>query len=161
MAPAPWKATPPVSPLRGTTPIPLPRRADHRPPSPPGERIDLPAVATSVAAARARVRTRLDHWGLPESVRDTAQLVVSELVTNAVLHTRSDRVVCWLVSQGRGVRVEVTDQGPGMAPRVPRQASSEAEGGRGLMLLDSLAVRWGVIPPGHVSGCTVWAEIHP
>ncbi|WP_165955987.1 ATP-binding protein [Streptomyces hainanensis] len=150
-----------MSPLHGTTPIPLPRCADHRTPSPPGERIDLPAIATSVAAARTRVRSRLDHWGLEDSVRDTALLVVSELVTNVILHTRSDRVVCWVVAQGSGVRIEVTDQGHGMAPRVPRQASSEAEGGRGLLLLDALAVRWGVIPPGHVSGCTVWAEIRP
>ncbi|WP_253195124.1 ATP-binding protein [Streptomyces sp. MP131-18] len=154
-----------MSPLHGTTPLPRPRplpapvgaHAGRR-----GERFELPALAASVAAARSRVALRAGHWGLPETVCDTAQLVVSELFTNAILHTDSDVVHCRLEATGLlRLRIEVADEGPGLDKRAPDAASADAEHGRGLLLLDALAARWGVIAPDRATGCTVWAEIRP
>lgn len=147
-----------MSPAYGVPPPPLPAPA-IRPSQPPGESFALPARDTSVAAARRRVRHQLYGWGLPSTTCDNAQLIVSELVTNAVLHTQSSQVRCLLWSSGQVLRIEVADEGPGLVPRRPCPTDAEAENGRGLLLLDALAARWGVISPDHRSGCTVWAEL--
>ena len=80
-------------------------------------------------------------------------LVVSELVTNAVLHARTTArfVLRW---DGRCARVEVTD-GDRQPPRVPVEAP--AVGGRGLFLVDRLSSEWGSDPAP--SGKTVWALV--
>ncbi|RMI46257.1 ATP-binding protein [Streptomyces triticirhizae] len=130
-----------------------------RPAQPPGESFALPARDTSVAAARRRVRHQLYGWGLPSTTCDNAQLIVSELVTNAILHTQSSQVRCLLWSSGQVLRIEVADEGAGPSLGPPRAADADAENGRGLLLLDALAARWGVISPDHWSGCTVWAEL--
>ncbi|MDT0269785.1 ATP-binding protein [Streptomyces sp. DSM 44915] len=130
------------------------------PPSqPPGESFALPARDASVATARRRVRHQLYGWGLPSTTCDNAQLIVSELVTNAILHTQSSQVRCLLWSRGQTLRIEVADEGPGLVRRPPSSAPAEAEHGRGLLLLDALAARWGVISPDHWAGCTIWAEL--
>jgi anti-sigma regulatory factor (Ser/Thr protein kinase) len=160
MASAARKATRTVPPLHGTTPFPVPaQHGAHA--RRHGERFQLPALAASVAAARGRVGRHIDRWGLPDTVRDTAQLIVSELFTNAILHTDSDVVICRIETTGQLLHLEVGDDGPGMARRVPRTPSAESEHGRGLMLLDALAARWGVYSSEHAAGCTVWAEIRP
>ncbi|MFD7512449.1 ATP-binding protein [Streptomyces sp. NPDC059853] len=147
-----------------TTPLPVSLPSPAVPPAdPPGERFELPSRPASVAAARELVRHRLTGWGVPRDLVDTARLIVSELVTNALLHTASDRIVCRVERRGRQLRIEVADQGPGLDPRVPAAGPSDpdAEGGRGLLLLDAMAARWGVISPHQGAGCTVWAEIAP
>ncbi|MEE1940704.1 ATP-binding protein [Streptomyces sp. TRM 70361] len=120
----------------------------------------LPAIGASVAEARRRVRARLTEWGIGAMVRDNAQLVVSELFTNAVRHTDSDKVDCELRFTGRLLRLEVTDRGSG--PARPRFAAgavdAEGEGGRGLLLVGALAEEWGVRPGGG-RGHVVWAEL--
>ncbi|AKG41977.1 regulatory protein [Streptomyces xiamenensis] len=100
---------------------------------------------------------------MPRDLIDTGRLVISELVTNALLHTDSERIVCRIERRGFQVRIEVADQGPGIDPCAPRccPADPDAEGGRGLLLLDAMATRWGVISPDQGAGCTVWAEIAP
>ncbi|UCM86993.1 ATP-binding protein [Streptomyces marincola] len=154
-----------MSPLHGTTPLPLPRPLPAS--APPhstrrGERFELPALAASVAAARSRIALRVGHWGLPDTIKDTAELVISELFTNAIVHTDSDVVRCRIEATGAlRLLIEVTDQGPGLAKRAPHPADADAEHGRGLLLLDALAARWGVIAPDRATGCTVWAEIRP
>lgn len=155
---APRKATPPVSPLHGTTPFPRQRSGAART-QPPREHFELPAVPRSVATARHLTRRLTDRWGLPQSTRDTAELVVSELVTNAVLHTPSERVACRVEYRGDRLRVEVTDEGRGLRGHTPRPAGPDAECGRGLLLLDALSVRWGALSAEEAEGCTVWAEI--
>ncbi|RBM04719.1 ATP-binding protein [Streptomyces sp. PT12] len=146
-----------MSPLHGTTPLPFPApvgpRSQRR-----GERFELPALASSVAVARGRVGSHTNAWGLPDTVRDTAQLIVSELFTNALLHTDSHQVICRLECAGALLRIEVADEGAGPARPEPRSPDPGAEHGRGLMLLDALASQWGVISFEH-GGCTVWAEI--
>lgn len=81
-------------------------------------------------------------------------LLTSELVTNAVVHARSDVEVT--VSLGaRAVRVEVADDGPGR-PAV-RRAGPDSPSGRGLTLVDAVADRWGV---DHAApGKSIWFEV--
>ena len=91
-----------------------------------------------MAGARQLTRARLDELGLGGDVHDAAVLIVSELVTNAVVHTASTRVVCELRCLGRRLRIAVQDQGhqPG-GPRLRR--CSDDEHGRGLLLVDAMS----------------------
>jgi len=107
-----------------------------------GEQVscELPATARSVTAARRFVVDALNSWGRDE-LADTAALLTSEVVTNAVLHARTVMdVVVRLLSDG--VVVEVTD-GSRHSPR-GRQPTLESTTGRGLELLDRLASAWDV-----------------
>ena len=86
---------------------------------------------------------------------DAVTLLVSELVTNAVVHAGSDvEVMVRLTSTV--ARIEVTDASADSP--VPRDAAHDEDSGRGLALVGSLARRWGVRPaPG--GGKTVWFEV--
>ncbi|MEU2760220.1 ATP-binding protein [Streptomyces sp. NPDC007094] len=118
----------------------------------------LPAHPESVAGARELTRTRLDAWQLGRDVGDAAVLIVSELVTNAVVHTASTRVVCELSRFGERLRIAVQDQGhPSCGPRL--RASSDDEHGRGLVLVDAMSSAWGAHDAQHSSGRIVWAEL--
>ncbi|MFD5068661.1 ATP-binding protein [Streptomyces sp. NPDC058369] len=118
----------------------------------------LPAHPESVAAARRLTKTRLDEWHTDDDAREAAVLIVSELVTNAVVHTASSRVLCELRCLDGRLRISVQDQGhqPG-GPRLGRGADDEH--GRGLLLVDSLAGAWGSHDAGDGSGRIVWAEL--
>ncbi|MGW7518042.1 ATP-binding protein [Streptomyces sp. NPDC054796] len=125
----------------------------------------LPALDTSVATARRRVLDRLREWRVDQESRDDAELLVSELFTNAVRHTTSDRVSCELWVIGVRLRVEVTDQGGGNRPVEPRVGDcpdADGESGRGLLLVSVLADDWGIRPEcgdGGEKGHAVWAEL--
>src|SRR3954464_8884059 len=98
----------------------------------------LPATARSTTEARRFVVAALDEWELVE-LSDTVALLTSEVVTNAVLHARTDLTVKVSRVDG-GVRVSVTDgsvRGP-----IRRRQSHEATTGRGIELLDMLASDW-------------------
>lgn len=113
----------------------------------------LPAHPTSSRAARRFVTEALSRWGCTEAV-DDAVLLVSELVTNAVLHARAP--VDLVVRRSRGaIRIEVFDEGQGTPE--PQFGPPDATGGRGLGLVHAVATRWGVDdrPPGK----SVWFEI--
>ncbi|MFG2431031.1 ATP-binding protein [Streptomyces sp. NPDC048590] len=118
----------------------------------------LPAHPESVAGARRLTRARLAEWRLTGDTHDAAVLIVSELVTNAVVHTMSSRVVCELRCDAARLRIAVQDQGhqPG-GPRLTRNA--EGEHGRGLLLVDSMSAAWGSTDAGNHSGRIVWAEL--
>ncbi|WP_256462773.1 ATP-binding protein [Streptomyces sp. ICN903] len=126
----------------------------------------LPATGTSVAEARRRVLARLTEWDFGTVIRDDAQLVVSELFTNAVRHTDSEKVDCELRVTGVRLRLAVTDQGFGPARHTggpaglcPETGRAEGENGRGLLLVSALAEAWGVRPGAGGRGHTVWAEL--
>ncbi|WP_330241627.1 ATP-binding protein [Streptomyces sp. NBC_00525] len=137
----------------------IPRRVDL---SPGAEALRycfaLPAHPESVATARRLTKTRLGEWRTDGDTREAAVLIVSELVTNAVVHTASARVLCELRRLDGRLRVSVQDQGhqPG-GPRLGRGADDEH--GRGLLLVDSLAAAWGSRDAGDGSGRIVWAEL--
>ncbi len=101
-----------------------------------------PGVPTSVARLRRYAVDQCRLRGLAVDC-DTLALLVSEVSTNALVHGDGTVRLSVLPVAG-GVRVEVRDRGRGMP--VPRQAGHDAEGGRGLALVDSLAVRWGTDP---------------
>lgn len=101
---------------------------------------ELPATARSVTEARRFVTDALKRWGRGE-LADTAALLTSEVVTNAVLHARTS--VDLVVRQLRdGVAVEVTD-GSNLRPQ-GRRTTPQSTTGRGLALLDQLAATWDV-----------------
>ncbi|WP_405540564.1 ATP-binding protein [Streptomyces sp. NBC_00075] len=116
----------------------------------------------SVPVARAQARALSREWRLPDPVADSLEWVVTELVTNAVIHgraTRGSRVaVTYHLDDGR-LRVDVRDAASGM-PSVgsptPKDGD-ESEGGRGLRIVAALADDWGVTP--RVIGKSVWAEL--
>lgn len=118
----------------------------------------LPAHPESVAGARRLTRSRLAEWRLSGDAHDAAILIVSELVTNAVVHTMSTRVVCELRCDEDRLRISVQDQG--RQPGGPRLSlTADGEHGRGLLLVDSMSTAWGSVDAGNSSGRIVWAEL--
>ena len=113
----------------------------------------LRPVPASAATARQFVDTTLGGWGCDGFV-DASRLLVSELVTNAVLHARTEFTLVLRLIRG-GVRVEVHDGS--QAVPVVRHYEDEAMTGRGLALVDQLAARWGVEESG--AGKVVWFEL--
>lgn len=118
-------------------------------------RWDLPSTATSVGVARSGVRQFLRSMALHG---DLAALVVSELVTNAVVHAGEDRHTIGLTvhTGGGALRIEVADHDP--RPPVRATPGGQAAAGRGLMIVDRVATRWGWTPLQPV-GKVVWCEL--
>ncbi|HET9975004.1 MAG TPA: SpoIIE family protein phosphatase [Streptosporangiaceae bacterium] len=112
---------------------------------------DLPADPAIVASARRQVAERLANWGLHDAAF-TTELVVSELVTNAIRHAQSP--IQLRLIRDRTLICEVFD-GSSTAPHL-RRARAFDEGGRGLLLVSRLALRWGTRQTPH--GKTIWAE---
>ncbi len=118
-------------------------------------------------------------WGEPAERIEAAALIVTELVTNAVQHTSTRRIRCRLLRSAEGVRICVWNRGRARIPAagspgdatglpvsgVPAAADLEAddaldrlsEDGRGLLLVDALAARWGT--RAALAGRLVWADI--
>jgi hypothetical protein len=111
-----------------------------------------PALDTP-GRARQFVRDVLFAWD-HRPLTDAAQLVVSELVTNAVLHGGRDVVIVRLLIDGPRLRIEVSD---GNARTPPQLRASQDESSRGLHLVDAYASAWGFVPTGDRK--TVWCEI--
>ncbi|MFE7761618.1 ATP-binding protein [Streptomyces sp. NPDC057438] len=120
-------------------------------------RFELAAHPGAVAQARRVTRTQLTGWAVCEDACDTAALVVSELVTNAIVHTASTHVVCELVDGGELVRIAVRDEGCAPGEPHPSPQRPEEEHGRGLLLIESLCRSWGAQPVGL--GLLVWADV--
>jgi hypothetical protein len=92
-----------------------------------------------------------------EDTCETAALVVSELVTNAIVHTASEHIVCELHDGADLVRIAVRDEGCAAGEPHSSPARQEEEHGRGLLLIDALCHAWGAHE--HGSGLIVWAEL--
>ncbi|MEV5943056.1 ATP-binding protein [Streptomyces sp. NPDC051994] len=112
-----------------------------------------------VGRARRWARSRLagSGIGLDEPLAETLILLISELVTNAVVHTGCPAVLRMLLGTDEGgtVRVEVVDTS--CCPPKPRHAEGDDTNGRGLELVDGLADRWGWRPEG--AGKSIWCEV--
>ncbi|MBZ3903010.1 ATP-binding protein [Streptomyces scabiei] len=120
-------------------------------------RFELAAHPGAVAQARRVTRDQLTGWSLCEDACDTAALVVSELVTNAIVHTASTQIVCELHDGDEMVRIAVRDEGCAPGEPHPSPQRPEEEHGRGLLLIESLCRSWGAQPVGL--GLLVWADV--
>ena len=128
--------------------------------------LKLAAIPTAPSCARGHVQAVAHEWGLSE-LADTAELVTSELVTNAV--QASDRlraravppivpvVKLWLVSDRISIVIHVWDGSEEMPVR--QDGAPDQESGRGLMLIGNLAKDWGMYR--KAAGKVVWALISP
>jgi anti-sigma regulatory factor (Ser/Thr protein kinase) len=129
----------------------------------------LGALPSAVACARLHARNVMYEWNLP-SIADSIELVVSELVTNAVrastdldgrpkydAKTGLARVGLRLSSDRTHVRIEVWDQDS--RPPIAKTAGPDDESGRGLMLVEALCERLNCAATPRGDGKVVWAEI--
>ncbi|MGW0186866.1 sodium/proline symporter PutP [Streptomyces sp. NPDC003362] len=112
---------------------------------------DLPSVPTAVAEARGLASRQLADWGMDE-LTFTTELIVSELVTNAIRHGAGP--VALRLIRDRGLICEVSDAS-NTSPRL-RHARTTDEGGRGLLIVAQLAQRWGT--RYTTTGKTIWTE---
>ncbi|WP_369238245.1 ATP-binding protein [Streptomyces sp. R21] len=120
-------------------------------------RFELAAHPGSVSRARQLTRSRLTGWAVCEDTVDTATLVVSELVTNAIVHSAGEHVVCELHDGDDLVRIAVLDEGCAPDEPHPSPERPEEEHGRGLLLVSALCRAWGAQDTGP--GLLVWAEL--
>jgi anti-sigma regulatory factor (Ser/Thr protein kinase) len=127
------------------------------------------ALPTATPCARLHARNIACEWGL-HGLADTIELVVSELVTNAVKastdqdqrpHYTDEHGLAWihlrLSTDRRAVLVEVWDEN--VALPAPNQPGLDDESGRGLMLVEALAERWGWDLAATGRGKIVWALV--
>lgn len=112
---------------------------------------------TAPGAARRFIAQALRHWGHDGSVIDDARLVISELVSNAVRHTRSPFSVS-ITSDSPKLRIAVHDASSSV-PVTGQRSEDAPAGGRGLQIVAALADDWGV--ERTPSGKVVWADLSP
>jgi anti-sigma regulatory factor (Ser/Thr protein kinase) len=118
-------------------------------------RLALAASATTGSLARQALRQLLASARIDTETSETAVLLATELVTNAVEHGRGAAYLDADVAD-QVIRLEVTDSST-VAPRPNTEVGELDERGRGLILIDALASRWGVRP--RPDGKTVWCEL--
>lgn len=121
---------------------------------PLGSHLELAALASAVPCARLHARLVLAEWNLSR-LSDDAELLVSELVTNGIMHASGRLVRLWLRSDGRQLAILIGDQSS-VAP-IPAEQDADAPDGRGLAIVDALAARWGTYLAGD--GKIVWCTL--
>ena len=134
--------------------------ADARVFTGPGSRTDVhrslePSPEAAATARRLIIGMPLDH-----DVRERLELIVSELVTNALLHggrLRNDPITLTITNRRGRVRVAVHDRGEGFEPPATREIDAFHAGGRGCLIVDELSDAWGV--ERDADGCSVWSEL--
>lgn len=120
--------------------------------------IALPANAEAAGIARRFVGDNSDH--IREDLVEDAQLLVSEIVSNAVRHGRPD-VTLRVRLHPPGIGITVADKGADL-PTLPTQPPDGTQSsGRGLLIVDALASAWGVTPNQPPPGKAVWFDLEP
>ncbi len=139
----------------------MPEMLDRKRPFTAEDSCWLPRSRKSPGAARRLLVDLLAKVEGGHRFTDVGLLVVSELVTNAVVHgTPRERLVwLWLKVDADVLRIEVHDARGDRAPEL-RAAAADEESGRGLALVKFLALKWGCCPRRNV-GKTVWVECGP
>ncbi|MFF1477652.1 ATP-binding protein [Streptomyces sp. NPDC058301] len=120
----------------------------------------FPRGPRSVSRARVLLAEQARAWKVPDEMAETAVLLLSELMTNAVRHARvpvGRDVVARCVLGGDIFRVEVIDANATLP--CPRPAGPDDESGRGLALVEALSDAWGANPRPYGIGKTVWFEL--
>jgi anti-sigma regulatory factor (Ser/Thr protein kinase) len=138
-----------------TTTDRLPAQQQHH--GPPSSRLSLSHVQQAVRAARHHAETVLTGWGIPSAVIENAVVVISELVTNATLHTRNGPAELHLRIEDQQLVIAVTDTcADSIEHTVPREDSDD-DHGRGLAIVRALACAFGC----HrvADGKRVWAQM--
>jgi anti-sigma regulatory factor (Ser/Thr protein kinase) len=139
--------------------LPASASAGARPERRPKPVLRMPLGSDRLAPSAARHALGTLRPELGDARYRVCELLVSELVTNAVRHARADRSISASDMRVRvypdRVRVEVRDDGPGLE-RAPREADADPGGGWGLYLVDELADEWGI--ESGVQSC-VWFEL--
>lgn len=138
-------------------------RAPDRPtrrPAPPTRhfRVQLSSTRRGARLARLLAVEQLRSWGLPF---ESAAHVIGELASNAALHGRTpgrDFRITLTAPAAGPLRIEVTDTQGDRLPSTRQPAFADEESGRGLVLVEALADRWGV-RAGPAPCKTVWAEL--
>ncbi|MGW0315750.1 ATP-binding protein [Streptomyces flavidovirens] len=129
-------------------------------PAPVDHVCPVPHASGAVATVRGRLRTVFAEWGLSPDVTMDALVVVSELLTNALVHALPPATLrlSWVrVDERRALRVEVSDAGPSL-PADGGTSPDPDEHGRGIAIVTALSARYGIrIHPG---GITRWADLH-
>ncbi|GGP18119.1 ATP-binding protein [Nonomuraea glycinis] len=129
--------------------------------------LPLAAIPSAVPLARVYVRQALLHWEQASLIED-AELVASELITNAVKavhppamptsrHPLVSKIQICLIVAGDQAVIEVWDPSPAL-PVMPEGVDHLEEGGRGLFLIDHLAKSWGCRHP-YSGGKTIWCRL--
>ena len=122
--------------------------------------LELGILPGSVPCARLHTKQVLWEWGF-SGLSDSVELLVSELVTNAIRVSQSmedaSSVRLWLRSDKTKVLILVCDINP--QPPVRVDPTEDAESGRGLLLVEALSEKWNWYRPGGADGKIVWAEI--
>lgn len=132
----------------------------------PVSRLTLGALNGSVPVARRQARLAVLNWGFGRDFAAVVELVASELVTNAVLASQAlntDRpspIYAWLRADSGQVTVAVWDASPELPVR-EADMPADAEGGRGLALVEAMSERWGCTTTPHVGGKSVWCIVVP
>lgn len=120
--------------------------------------IELGSLPSAVPCARYHSRRVLREWRLGE-LTDSAELLISELMTNAVTANRSasigSSVRLWLLADPVRLLILVQDDSP--QPPIPTVPGTDAERGRGLLLVDAVSSRWDWYVPSVGSGKVTWA----
>jgi anti-sigma regulatory factor (Ser/Thr protein kinase) len=136
-----------------SAPIEETKAHEHRPPSELWR--EFQPDDDTPAAARQFLDETLERWGDCETAVDDAHLLLTELVTNAVVHARSSLVVS-IRRQASRLRLAVHDKSPAK-PTLRAQTSAAPWGGWGLPIVAALSSDWGV--EATSGGKTVWAEL--
>ncbi|MCX4450446.1 ATP-binding protein [Streptomyces sp. NPDC087866] len=134
--------------------------ADHQ-----EARVTLPSEPVSVSLARRYVARVLAEWGMPDDAEaaDSLRLIISELATNAVLHTFGQSPTFTIdlrLEREERLRLGVTDSHPRRPQRLP--AAVQQDNGRGMVIIRSLAKEYGgrlTVTPTADGGKTVWVEL--
>lgn len=130
--------------------------------------LELGALPSAVPCARLHARQVLWEWGL-RAITDTAELIVSELVTNAISASQdltgsrfagqwmpgAPPLRLWLHGDPQRIAIQVWDGNDRAATR--RATELTAESGRGLLLVEALSEAWGSYRPRESTGKVVWA----
>lgn len=124
-------------------------------PAPREVRLFCPPATDAPAQARAAAMSAFERWNLPLELRQSGEVVVSELVTNAVRHAGTTAELTVRLTE-RYVHVAVRD-GVLTPPRRQRSADPYAEGGRGLGIVELITTAWGVAT--RADGKVVWATL--
>jgi anti-sigma regulatory factor (Ser/Thr protein kinase) len=124
--------------------------------------LELGPLLSGASTARLHTRVMLAEWGLAD-LAETAELLVSELTTNAIQASRALRqplpspIHLWLHANHQGLQVMVWDADP--QPPMLHAADGDAESGRGLQIVEVLSEYWGWYAAGDHGGKWVWCEL--